>query len=262
MRSMIHVDPRNPKAVALGRFLQDHLDPASLPPDLCIVLGGDGMMLRAVHELGESHVLLGLNCGTLGFLLNDVPDKDRLVRLLLDRRWDVYPFPRIRMDAELGPEPEGECGETGIRALSGLAFNDVYVERAQALSCHLRVAINDTVVVDRLVCDGVVIATSIGSTGYSFSAGGPACHPLIRCLHITPICPRSPRLMPIVVPMTSRVEVWPLEPERRPVRVVLDWRGYANPRHLTVQDAHSDVRLAFLHGHDFTETMFRKVILS
>ena len=61
--------------------------------------------------------------------------------------------------------------------------------------------------------------------------------------------------------MDARVEVWPLDADRRPARAVADWVGFPHMRHLMVEDAHSDIRLAFLQGHDFIGTMFRKVLL-
>lgn len=248
---MLRVDSQNPRAVELGNWLEGRLSPSDLPDGICLVLGGDGAMLRAAHDLGATHTLLGLNCGTVGFLLNDVPDRERVLDQVLARRYQILSLPRLRMDAR----------QDGGAIVSDLALNDVYVERMQAMSCQLQVRIDGIQVMDRLVCDGIIVATSIGSTGYSYSAGGPACHPLIRSMHITPICPRNPRLPSILVPMTSRVEVTPLDTSRRPVRGVVDWLGYPDLAHLAVEDAHADVRLAFLEGHDFTATMFRKVLL-
>lgn len=275
---MIRIDANNPRAVHLGDRLERLLDPQALPPDLCLVLGGDGTMLRAIHELGNRHTFLGLNCGHIGFLLNDVDDPARIAEAIRGGAYRVHAFPRLRMEAHRAAEPCNHGARfpdvpdsprpdppTGPhppeRFSSALAVNDVYVERTDTLSCRLRLVIDGIEVVDRLTCDGLVIATSLGSTGYSFSAGGPACHPSLRSIHITPICPRSPRLVPVVVPMGARVEVWPMNPESRPVRAVADWVGFPNIRHLVVRDAHSDVQLAFLDDHDFTGTLVRKVLL-
>ena len=72
----------SPRAQALARRL-DTLDRA-LAPDLCVVLGGDGSMLHAVHRSEASARFLGINCGYLGFLMNDLPgDEGRAVEELV-----------------------------------------------------------------------------------------------------------------------------------------------------------------------------------
>ncbi len=225
-------------------------------------------MLRAIHELGNSYTFLGLNCGRIGFLLNDVVDPAKMVTRIESRGWNVHHFPRLRMAARLvdvppngSPKAQDEIVE-GRHLATAHAVNDVYLERMATLSCHIKLAIDGNLVMERMVCDGLVVATSIGSTGYSISAGGSACHPLVHSIHITPICPRSPRLLPIVLPMTAKVELWPLDTSRRPTRAVADWLGFPGVDHLLVEDAKSPVRLAFMSDHDFTATMFRKVLLA
>ena len=60
------------------------------------------------------------------------------------------------------------------------AVNDVYLARTTGQSANLRIDIDGVNVVEKLMCDGVIVATSLGSTAYSSSAGGSPCHPLLR----------------------------------------------------------------------------------
>ena len=83
----------------------------------------------------------------------------------------------------------------------------MYVERQVGQTCHLRVTVDDVEVVGRMVCDGIVAATALGSTAYSFSAGGPAAHRCVRAIQLTAICPHTPRLAPLMLPPASRVRV-------------------------------------------------------
>jgi NAD+ kinase len=143
---------------------------------------------------------------------------------------------------------------------AALALNDVYVERERGQTCHLRVTVDGVEVVERMVCDGLIVATALGSTAYTFSAGGPAAHPLLRALHLTAICPHSPRLPPLVLPETSVVEVEVIDAERRPARVVVDGAQTGDIRRVRVRGGADAVRIAFLEGHDFIGTMVGKVL--
>ncbi|MBN1337019.1 MAG: NAD(+)/NADH kinase [Deltaproteobacteria bacterium] len=253
---MMRVDPQNPRAVDLARRLERLLDPTSLPQDLCLVLGGDGMMLRTLRDLDPRLVFLGLNCGRVGFLMNDVTTVEDVAVRLTGGLWDVHTLPRLRLSALLLEEDaQGEP-----RRVQATALNDVYVERTTSQTCHLRLWIDGIAVVERLVCDGIVVATALGSTAYSMSAGGPACHAGVPSLHVTPICAFSPRLPPMSLPLSTRVRIEPLHPRRRRVRAVADGLGTPPVVDIEVEDAASDARIAFFTGHDFTATLFRKVL--
>ncbi len=253
---------RSKRAAALTRYLKQHLDTESLPTDLCLVLGGDGTMMRAIRDMGADWTYLGINCGRVGFLMNDVEDEAWLCQEIAAQRYQVHSLPRLGLEAWVTKDEEELSGGELEGRVSAYAINDVFVERMTAQSCHLRVTIDDASVVDRLVCDGLIVATALGSTAYSVSAGGPACHALLQTMHITPICPFSPRLIPIVLPLSSRVDVEPIDSQRRPIRAVADGVGYPRVRRLRIRNSGSDVRLAYLQGHEFTATLFRKVLLS
>jgi NAD+ kinase len=259
---VLRIDHQNQRAVALARYLERHLDLAALPPDLCLVMGGDGTMLRAIRDLGDGYTYLGLNFGRVGFLMNDIESHAAVVRLLAEGRYQVHDLPRLALEAWIEPQDQPNKGRRPEeRVVNALALNDVFVERMTAQSCHLRVTIDGASVVDNLVCDGIIVATALGSTAYSVSAGGPACHALLDTIHVTPICPFSPRLIPIALPLTARVSIEPLSRAQRPVRAVADGIGYPQVHRLEICNSGLDVRLAYLEGHDFTATLFRKVLL-
>lgn len=236
---MQRVVSAKPRALALD----DQLGPIEGPEDLCLVIGGDGTMLEAIHRYDARYRYLGLNCGHLGFLMNEV-DVDTRARIEAGA-WFAQRFPRLRM----------RCNGT-----TTLAVNDVYIERSSGSTCHLKVTVDGVEVVDRMVADGVIAATPLGSTAYSFSAGGPAAHPLLQAIHLTPICPHQPRLAPIVLPAASKVRVEVLEPELRPARVVVDGEGIEGANVVEIDWAESGVDLCFFDGHDFTSTLMRKIL--
>ncbi len=248
---MICIDPNNPVAGALRDRLADRIDFTRLPEELCLVLGGDGFMLETIRAEGPGRVFLGLNAGRVGFLLNDPEDFEATIEAIEGHAWTVHTFPRLAMraiPADGGPE------------MKALAVNDVYLERMSGQTAHLRITIDQVEVVDRLVCDGIIASTALGSTAYHFSASGHACHPGVRAIHLTPICPHSPRLAPLTLPAEARIAFDVIQSDKRPVRAVADGVGHQNVARIEIERADVDVRLAFLDGHDFTATLVEKIL--
>jgi NAD+ kinase len=249
---MLKFDPHSSKARELVESLMRHFEPSNLPDDICVVVGGDGYLLSVIAELGDEYTYLGLNSGSLGFMLNDVGNLEESAALLKEGKWSAHRVPRLSMTATT---PQGE-------SLSGLALNDVYLERMTGQTTHLRVRINGVRVVDRMVCDGLILSTALGSTAYSFSAGGTACHPELRLMQLTAICPHAPRLPPITLPLNAQVDIEVLDCEKRPARVVTDGADHPGVNRVLVANSGADVSLAFLENHDPTATLIRKVILT
>ncbi len=247
---MIRADPVNQRAVSLCRGLLGHLSPEELPPGLCLVLGGDGYMLRVIAELGSGYTFLGLNAGRLGFMLNEVYDIAGVAQKIRAGEYTVRAVPRLEVQAV---DMEG-------REATYAAVNDAYMERMTGQTSHLRVVVDGVTVVDRLACDGIITATALGSTAYSFSAGGPACHPHVQLIQLTAICPHRPKLPPITLPPTARVEVEVLDGHRRPTRVVVDGRDHDNVHTIRVTSHPGELRMAWLYGHDPTTNLIRKLL--
>jgi len=252
---MIVCDPKNPVALRFRDELLERL-PEGVPDRAPhVVIGGDGFLLHTIADLGFDGSYLGLNAGRVGFLLNDVESWDAMswdvvAHHLRNREWTVHRFPLIQARVEL---LDGE--EVHL-----LAINDIYLERGTGQTTHLALTIDGHLLVDLLASDGVIFSTALGSTAYAFSAGGPACHPTLQIMTVTPICPHRPRLSAFALPSTSRVHVDVLSPERRKARVVADSRVVTGIRSVDVFYGPETVRLAFLPEHDFTRAMVSKIL--
>jgi NAD+ kinase len=248
---MIVCDERNPRARAILDDLSARLPKGWQPPDgLALVIGGDGFLLKTVAEYGLELAYLGLNAGHLGFLLNDVRDRDELVSSLEDGRWTVHRFPLL--EAEI-------LGVDGERTVAR-AINDVYLERSTGQAARLSITIDGYRAVESMVADGVVFATALGSTAYAYSAGGQPLHPSLDLMQVAPICPHLPRLTPFVLPSTARAQVEVEQPQWRPVRAVADGRAVEAVQEVSVAVAEERVRLAYLDSHDFTQQMLHKIV--
>ncbi len=203
-------------------------------------------MLSVIHELGPAYTYLGLNCGRVGFLLNEPEPMDELLERLQRRAWGVHEMPRL----------VASCGDRVL----GHALNDIYLERDSGQTAHLRICVDGGEVVERMVCDGVIVSTALGSTAYALAAGGPAVHFGLNVLQLTPIAPHKPRLPTIVLPEGKRIDIYVDHPEKRPVRAVADGRDLELVEQVQIALAPERVRLAFFEGHDPTRALIGKLL--
>lgn len=172
--------------------------------DLILSLGGDGTLLGAARQAAGLEIpVLGVNLGHLGFLTSVAGDD---VELALERflRGDYTLDRRFTLEATV-VHADGNPGE------SYLALNDVVVHKAGAARvAKLDLSVGSGVHRDEVGSfsgDGVIIATPTGSTAYSLSAGGPIVVPSVECLSVTPICPHTFAVRPLVIPADERVTI-------------------------------------------------------
>jgi NAD+ kinase len=161
--------------------------------DVLVVLGGDGTLLRAARAVIQVDVpLLGVNLGKIGFLSKvEAIELEAVLAKLAAGEYTIDP----RMALEGRILPGGREAEAGIHH----ALNDIVVARgALARVTRLDVAIGPTHVAT-FIADGLVVSSPTGSTGYSFSAGGPIVAPDSRNLIVTPIAAYLSAVRSVVV---------------------------------------------------------------
>ncbi|MGB6007403.1 NAD kinase [Castellaniella sp.] len=167
--------------------------------DLAIIMGGDGTMLAAARELATSDVaLIGINHGRLGFI-TDIPlgSADEAITRILNGAY--VQDERILL--------EGRVMRGDQLMASGLALNDVIINRAgRGGMIELRVECNG-VFMHSQRADGLIIATPTGSTAYALSAGGPILHPQVQALVLVPVAPQTLSNRPIALPEDSLLNI-------------------------------------------------------
>lgn len=164
MRLALITDDRNPHAVDAGRELtQRYRIVDATEADVAVVLGGDGFMLRSLHRtlgMERSIPLYGLNCGTVGFLMNHYEAEGLVERVSEAEQTVLHPLETMVRDRD-----------GGKRRM--VAINEVALFRTSAQSSKIRIRVDGEVALEQLVGDGVIVATPAGSTAYNRSAGGP-----------------------------------------------------------------------------------------
>lgn len=180
--------------------------------DLVVVLGGDGTLLSVARTVPSGVPILGVNLGTLGFLTE--VGRSELYPSLVDilaGRFEIEE--RALLDVVL----ERANGETRAYRI----LNDAVIAKT-ALSRIIQLTLRvDGRLVTSNRSDGLIISTPTGSTAYNLSAGGPIVNPLLPVVVLTPICPHTFSLRPVVVPDASTIEVI-LDSEKEEVYLTLD----------------------------------------
>jgi len=180
--------------------------------DLVVVLGGDGTLLAVARNLADGVPILGANLGSLGFLteIHRTELYPSLVRIMAgDVAVEERSLLQVELDRADGPPMPYRALNDAVIAKSALS---------RIIELSLRV---DGSLVARFRADGLILSTPTGSTAYNLSANGPILYPRLPVMVLTPICPHTLSLRPMVLPDSSRVEVT-LETQREEVYLTLD----------------------------------------
>lgn len=206
--------------------------------DAIVALGGDGFMLETQHRfLGQNRPIYGMNCGSVGFLMNDHREEDLPARVARAQAAVLHP---LRMRAETVMDG----------AVEALAINEVSLLREQRQAAKIRILVDGKVRLPELICDGVLIATPAGSTAYNLSAHGPIVPLGANLLPLTPISAFRPRRWRgALLPASSEVVFEVLEAEKRPVAAVADYTEVRDVVRVTVREDR-DVSLTMLFDPD------------
>ncbi len=183
--------------------------------DAVIVLGGDGYLLQVLHRLLEEQRNLpvyGINRGTIGFLMNHWRVEDFQERLSRAKVFSVTP---------LIATIETSAGQHFTLP----AINEVSLLRETRQAAKIQISVNNHVVLEELICDGILVATPAGSTAYNLSANGPILPLDSPLLALTPISPFRPRRWKgAILPDRYVVKITILDADKRPVSAVADQR--------------------------------------
>lgn len=214
--------------------------------EVIVALGGDGFMLQSLHAAhGQRLPVYGMNCGTIGFLMNVYSVEDLPERLAAAEETVIHP---LAMRAE---NVRGKVTEA-------LAINEVSLLRQGPQAAKLRVSIDGRVRLEELVCDGALVATPAGSTAYNYSAHGPILPIGSDVLALTAMSAFRPRRWRgALLPSNAVVRFDVVEGEKRPVMADADSRS--SVRDVIAVEVRSEPsvrhRLLFDPGHGLEERL-------
>jgi len=217
-------------------------------PDAMIALGGDGFMLQVLHRYMHRNIpTYGMNCGSVGFLLNSYQPDNLLERIQTARHATLHPLMMYTRTAD-GKERQE------------LAINEVSLFRESRQAAKLRVTIDHVVRVTELIADGILVSTPAGSTAYNFSAGGPIIPLNGGLMALTPIAPFRPRRWRgALLNHQSSVTFEILEADKRPVSAVADFTEVRDVVSVSVfEDRSISLTLLFDPEHNLEERITKE----
>tara|TARA_Y100000588_G_scaffold384454_1_gene475771 strand:+ start:591 stop:1358 length:768 start_codon:yes stop_codon:yes gene_type:complete len=216
--------------------------------DVVVVLGGDGTMLKTLHECFKLDVpIYGMNRGTVGFLMNEFKEAALSKRLERAKLVELHPL-LMKVKTASGTKKDAYC------------INEVALLRQTRQAAKLRVSIDGKVRMSELICDGAVVATPAGSTAYNLSAHGPIIPLGAELLALTPISSFRPRRWRgALLRDNAKIKLDIQEPKKRPVSAVADYTEVRNVKSVTIiQQKDISLNLLFDEEHDLEERILNE----
>lgn len=202
--------------------------------DVVITLGGDGVMLKALHRFIDSPIpIYGMNKGSIGFLLNKYSKTNLIGRIKEAVHVKLRPLAMIAqtMDGEMH---------------SVLAINEVSLLRQTSQAAKIKILINNKMRLNHLISDGVLVSTPAGSSAYNYAVQGPLIPLSANVLALTPISPFRPRKWRgALLHHSNSVRFEVLEPEKRPVSASADSQEIRDVRKVKIFER-QDLELTIL----------------
>lgn len=161
--------------------------------DFIVSVGGDGTILRTIHRMNDPVPILGINMGTLGFLVDVEPKEAEKTMNQLIPRFEVEERSRLKVILN---------GKSLPPAINEVAL----ITASPAKMIEFEIIVDGSLMED-FRADGVIIATSTGSTAYAMSAGGPIVDPRVDAIVMVPMAPFKLSSRPWVIPGDSTIEV-------------------------------------------------------
>ncbi len=220
--------------------------------DVIISIGGDGTMLATAYNAQfYDKPVLGVNLGKLGFLAEvNIDQIDKVIEDLIIGNYKIEE--RIIISGDF----------LDYKSEKIYAINDIVIDKGGwPKMIELTVWI-DGEYVTTLSADGLIIATPIGSTGYSISVGGPIVSPKTDVITIAPISPHSLTVRPLVLPANQEILI-KADSLHTAIQVNCDGqRSYSFPPPMEIQIKKSDRPLKLIHTSltTYFETLRNKLM--
>ncbi len=179
--------------------------------DYIIPIGGDGLLLKSLHNLNNlNKPFFGINFGSIGFLMNNIINQDLNEKVSSSKKSYFKPLKMKAISVD-------------NKIFEAYAYNEVSLMRQTHLASKIKIKINDEIKMEELICDGVLVSTSAGSTAYNLSAHGSILPLDSNILALTPISAFRPRRWRgALLSETNKIEFNVLDNKNRSSSVTAD----------------------------------------
>ena len=237
----------------IGEDFTYSADLSQWQPDLAIVLGGDGSILRAAKQMGADQVpVLGVNLGKLGFLADIHPDNlDQALGCYVNGEYHVTDHLMIRCQVFKNDQPL--CDQLGLNEVAILGGPPFTIQQIDLMI--------DSQLATSYLCDGLIVSTPIGSTAHNLSAGGPILRKNLQAIVVSPISPHTLTVRPVVDTADRVYEIVVSRPNDSTC-VVLDGQTLAKlttEHRVRIERAKPVFRLVRVEGNSYYQTLREKL---
>lgn len=218
--------------------------------DVIVSLGGDGTILFTARQYADLEIpILGINIGRLGFLAETF--KADTIERMKNGRFGIQK--RMRIVAAMMQ------GEKVVQEFS--ALNDIVVHGSGfSRMVGLRTVI-DGRPLREYRADGVIITTPTGSTAYSLAAGGPLMEPTMEAILVTPLCPHTMSIRPMVLDSAGEIEIH-VDGARSGITLTVDGQEGSyleDGQHVLVRKSEKVTKLVVPEDYDFFSLLREKL---
>ena len=216
--------------------------------DIIIPIGGDGILLKSLHDFNElNKPFFGINFGSIGFLMNSVKNKNLEELIENSKTTDLKP---LKMTAK----------DENDKIYNSIAYNEVSLMRQSHQASKFQIKINDTTRMKELICDGVLVSTSAGSTAYNLSAHGSILPLDSKLLALTPISAFRPRRWRgALLSEKNIIKINVLNFKDRQVSATADNIEFRNIKEVTIQSSSDkNCKILFDNNHSIEDKILNE----
>ena len=216
--------------------------------DVIIPIGGDGILLKSLHDFNQlNKPFFGINYGSVGFLMNSNIDKNLEKLIKNSKSTDLKPLKMIATDEN-------------DKIYDSIAYNEVSLMRQSHQASKLQIKINEIIRMNELICDGVLVSTSAGSTAYNLSAHGSILPLDSKLLALTPISAFRPRRWRgALLSEQNIIKINVLNYKNRKVSVTADNIEFRNIKEVTIQSSKDkNCKILFDNNHSIEDKILNE----
>jgi len=224
----------------------DQVDPNIA--DVIIPIGGDGILLKSLHDFNEfNKPFFGINYGSVGFLMNASSNKNLEELIQNSKSTELKPLQMTAIDKN-------------DKVYDSIAYNEVSLMRQSHQASKFEIKINDKVRMSELICDGVLVSTSAGSTAYNLSAHGSIIPLDSKLLALTPISAFRPRRWRgALLSEKNIIKIKVLNFKDRKVSVTADNIEFRNIKEVTIQSSQDkNCKILFDNNHSIEDKILNE----
>ena len=216
--------------------------------DIIVPIGGDGILLKSLHDFNElNKPFFGINYGSVGFLMNSASNKKLEELINNSKSTDLKPLKMIAINKD-------------DKKHESIAYNEVSLMRQGHQASKIQIKINDISRMTELICDGVLVSTSAGSTAYNLSAHGSILPLDSKLLALTPVSAFRPRRWRgALLSENSIIKINVLNFNERKVSVTADNIEFRNIKEVIIQSSKDKIcKILFDNNHSIEDKILNE----